>query len=224
MHSCHMDNSTLSPSDTAERLSSGAFIQLDGVLYGSYATTDFAGAAALVAGVAEAADAMNHHPDIRLGYGTVDFELSSHDVGGVTERDLALAGEIQRLAEALGATITAGQPTRYELAIDTVDPDAIREFWRVGMGYELSVDQDGTTELVDPRGRGPKLWFQHMEPPRTERNRIHLDVYVPTAEAGDRVGAVLAAGGILVTDQHAPDWWVLADVEGNELCVCTSPK
>jgi 4a-hydroxytetrahydrobiopterin dehydratase len=32
---------------------------------------------------------------------------------------------------------------------------------------------------------------------------------------------VLAAGGLLVTDAHAPSWWVLADAEGNELCVCT---
>jgi len=36
------------------------------------------------------------------------------------------------------------------------------------------------------------------------------------------VRAIVEAGGTLLTDEHAPEWWVLADVEGNELCVCTS--
>jgi 4a-hydroxytetrahydrobiopterin dehydratase len=39
--------------------------------------------------------------------------------------------------------------------------------------------------------------------------------------AGARVAAALAAGGHLVTDQYAPMWWVLADAEGNEVCVAT---
>jgi 4a-hydroxytetrahydrobiopterin dehydratase len=34
------------------------------------------------------------------------------------------------------------------------------------------------------------------------------------------VADTIAAGGRLVTDEHAPDWWVLADAEGNELCIC----
>lgn len=59
-----------------------------------------------------------------------------------------------------------------------------------------------------------------MAEPRTERNRIHIDVYVPREQAEHRVAAVVAAGGRLVTDEHAPSWWVLADAEGNELCVC----
>jgi 4a-hydroxytetrahydrobiopterin dehydratase len=93
----------------------------------------------------------------------------------------------------------------------------------VGLGYLESGPADDI-ELRDPRGAGPKVWFQHMEIPRTERNRIHLDVYVPTSDADGRVQAIVEAGGLLVTEEHAPDWWVLADVEGNELCVCTSPR
>lgn len=212
---------TLTPAETAAELDGTAFVHLDGVLYGSYKTSDFEAAASLVAQVAEVADAQNHHPDVRLGYGSVGFELSSHDAGGVTERDLALARAIQDLADVLGATGKAVQPTRYELAIDCVDADAVRDFWRVGLGYE-EVASGSDIELVDPRGRGPKVWFQYMDPPRTDRNRIHLDVYVPTADAEERVQDIVAAGGFLLTDEFAPDWWVLADVEGNELCVCTS--
>ncbi len=224
VHSCHMDHPTLSSSDTAGRLAGSAFVHLDGVLYASYRTSDFSTAVALITRVAEVADAMNHHPDVRLGYGTVDFDLSSHDAGGVTDRDLALADEIQHLAAMAGATDAGVRPSRWELAIDTTDAEAIRGFWLAGLDYVLQIDRHGEAELVDPRGRGPKLWFQVMEPPRTQRNRIHLDVYVPPADAEARVAAALAAGGILVTDEFAPDWWVLADVEGNELCVCISPR
>ncbi len=38
---------------------------------------------------------------------------------------------------------------------------------------------------------------------------------------GGAVTAALAAGGRLVSDEHAPQWWVLADAEGNEVCVAT---
>ncbi|WP_349897176.1 4a-hydroxytetrahydrobiopterin dehydratase [Parafrigoribacterium soli] len=216
-----MVQSTLSSSDTAERLRGTAFVHLSPALHASYSTDDFATASAFVARVAEAADAMNHHPEVRLGYGSVAFELSSHDAGGVTERDVELATRIQSIADELGARADSVPTARYTIAIDTLDADHIRDFWRVGMGYVESVTGD-EVELVDPRGIAPKIWFQEMEPPRLDRNRIHLDVYVPTTDARARVDAVLAAGGTLMTDEYAPEWWVLADVEGNELCICTA--
>ncbi len=54
-----------------------------------------------------------------------------------------------------------------------------------------------------------------------KRNRIHIDVWVPHDQAEARIAAAIAAGGRLVTDEHAPSWWVLADAEGNEACVAT---
>jgi 4a-hydroxytetrahydrobiopterin dehydratase len=39
--------------------------------------------------------------------------------------------------------------------------------------------------------------------------------------ARERVAAVREVGGTLGSDEHAPSWWVLADGEGNELCVCS---
>jgi 4a-hydroxytetrahydrobiopterin dehydratase len=216
-----MSDATLGPSDTAAELDGTGFVHLDGVLYAAYKTRDFDSAAALVAQVAQLADAQNHHPDVRLGYGSVEFDVSSHEAGGVTDKDIALARGIHEIADALEAHAQPIQPTRHELAIDCVDAEAVRAFWRVGMGYVESASDDGI-DLVDPRGRGPKIWFQQMDPPRTDRNRIHVDVYVPTADAEHRVQDIVAAGGFLLTDEFAPDWWVLADVEGNELCICTS--
>jgi 4a-hydroxytetrahydrobiopterin dehydratase len=44
---------------------------------------------------------------------------------------------------------------------------------------------------------------------------------VPHDQAEARVAVALAAGGRLVTDEHAPSWWTLADTEGNEVDVAT---
>lgn len=59
---------------------------------------DFKGALAFVNAVAEAAEAMDHHPEIGLSWGDVTFVLCSHDAGGLTERDFALAERIDALA------------------------------------------------------------------------------------------------------------------------------
>lgn len=211
---------TLIPAQTHSVLAGGDFIHLEGTLYGSYRTTDFASGVRLVDAVATDADAQNHHPDVTLGYGEVGFRLSSHDVGGVTQRDLRLALRIQELAAEQGAHATRLAPSRTDVAIDCSDENAVRPFWRVGLGYLESGPADAL-ELLDPRGTGPRVWFQHMEIQRTERNRIHLDVYVPVADCEERVQDIIDVGGVLLTDEHAPDWWVLADPEGNELCVCS---
>ncbi|TFD66198.1 4a-hydroxytetrahydrobiopterin dehydratase [Cryobacterium sp. Hb1] len=211
----------LAPFVTKKQLAGTAFVHLDGCLHATFRTKDFASALELVNRIGEAAEALNHHPDVRLGYGTVSLVLTSHDAGGVTARDVELAARVQQIADALGAEARPVHPTRYDIAIDCTDADAVRPFWRVGLGYTEVTGDDGV-ELVDPRGLAPKVWFQHMEIARTERNRIHVDVYVPSDDAEDRVAAVLEVGGALLTDEHAPDWWVLVDVEGNELCVCTA--
>lgn len=48
--------------------------------------------------VAERADAADHHPDIDIRYTTVTIALSTHSEGGVTRKDLAMAGQIQELS------------------------------------------------------------------------------------------------------------------------------
>ncbi len=216
-----MDTSLLSSADTAEQLTGTAFSHFSVALYGSYETSNFATATEFVDRVAQLADAVGHHPEVHLGYGSVVFELSSHDAGGVTARDVDLATRIQAIADSLGATASARPASRYTICIDAVDPGRIRDFWRIGMDYDEKHGDEGV-ELVDPRGLAPTIWFQQMDPPRTDRNRIHLDVYLAASEAETRVHSIVVAGGTLVTDQYAPGWWVLADAEGNELCVCTA--
>ena len=58
---------------------------------------DFAAALAFVNAVGAAAEAANHHPDIDIRWNTVRLVLTTHDSGGVTLLDLALAGVVDRL-------------------------------------------------------------------------------------------------------------------------------
>jgi 4a-hydroxytetrahydrobiopterin dehydratase len=177
----------------------------------------FPAAASLVAAIADAAETAGHHPDVAVRYpGRVAVRLTTHAAGGLTTRDVDLAREISGLAAAAGATSDSSTAQIVEIAIDTMDADRIRPFWAAVLGYR---DVAGT--LLDPRRLGPPLWFQPMDAPRPQRNRFHLDVNVPHDEAEARIAAALAAGGRLVTDEHAKSWWVLADADGNEACVCT---
>jgi glyoxalase superfamily protein len=89
------------------------------------------------------------------------------------------------------------------------------------IGELAGLDAHPPTSTCDPRGRGASFWFQQMDAPRPQRNRIHIDVWVAHDQAEARVAAALAAGGRLVTDEHAPAWWTLADAEGNEVDVAT---
>ena len=59
---------------------------------------NFVEAMGFVNRIAEAAEAVNHHPDISINYNKVKLSLTSHDSGGVTQRDLRMAGKINELS------------------------------------------------------------------------------------------------------------------------------
>ena len=181
----------------------------------------FADAVTLVTDVAAVAEELDHHPDVDLRYRDVTFRLATHSAGGVTELDVDLARRIVALATAKGAEVLP-PPDRVEIGIDAEDGAALRPFWQAVLGYREQRTAEGNVELVDPDGQGPVVWFQPMDPPRRERGRVHVDVYVAGGRAAceQRVADALAAGGHLVTDEFAPSWWVLADAAGNEVCVC----
>ncbi len=80
----------------------------DDALHAQYETGGFAAGLAFVNLVGDAAEAMDHHPDIDLRYGFVVVRSSSHDSGGVTRRDLRLARRIAAIAADLGLTPADG--------------------------------------------------------------------------------------------------------------------
>ena len=59
---------------------------------------DFAQAMVFVNKISDAAEAANHHPDILVNYNKVTLTLVSHDSGGVTQRDVRMAGKINDVA------------------------------------------------------------------------------------------------------------------------------
>ncbi len=187
-------------------------------LHARYRTGDFATALRLAEGIGAVAEELNHHPDLDLRWGQLHVRLFSHDVFGVTRRDVRLARRVSELAREAGATADPSAVQVLEIALDSADPEAIKPFWRAVLALGDSPQHD---ELVDKGGILPTLWFQPTDPHAEPRQRFHLDIRVPPEEAFARVEAALAAGGALVSDDRAPAFWVLADVEGNKACVTT---
>ncbi|MAT04376.1 MAG: pterin-4-alpha-carbinolamine dehydratase [Acidimicrobiaceae bacterium] len=189
-----------------------------GMVVAEFDLPTFPQAAGLVSAIAVAAEAAGHHPDLQLTYpGVVRVQMKTHAVDGLTTLDVELARTISALAEAMCAAARPTEVWDLELALDTMDADRIRPFWRAILGY----DADAQGNLVDPQRRGPALWFQQMDEPRTGRNRFHLDVTVAHDVAEQRVADAIAAGGTLLSNARARAFWVLADADGNEACICT---
>jgi 4a-hydroxytetrahydrobiopterin dehydratase len=174
-------------------------------------------------------DDADEHLRIDVRSDRVEIVLHTKVIGNVTQRDVELA---RRIADAVHADhVTITEPVRasstvrpvqsIELGIDALDIAAIRPFWKAVLAYVDEPNTDEPNMIVDPAWQGPAIWFQQMDTPRPQRNRIHVDVTVSHDEAPGRIQAALDAGGILLSDAAARSWWILADAEGNEVCVCT---
>jgi 4a-hydroxytetrahydrobiopterin dehydratase len=183
-----------------------------------FATGSFATSLELVRAIGEVAASGDRYPDIDLRPEGVTVRLGSHRPLP-TEEDLALAERISATAHELGVPTDLDGLQAVQVAIDALVIPEVLPFWQAVLGYR-QVDE---ADLMDPRLSGPPVWFQQMDAPRPQRNRIHIDVYVSRDEAEARVAAGLAAGGHLVSDANAPEWWTLADPEGNEVDIAPWP-
>jgi 4a-hydroxytetrahydrobiopterin dehydratase len=81
-----------------------------------FRTGSFAAGVTLVDAIGRLADAANHHPDVDLRYSSVTVRLTTHDVGGLSERDVELARQISGAAREMGvsadpAAIATGEAT-----------------------------------------------------------------------------------------------------------------
>jgi 4a-hydroxytetrahydrobiopterin dehydratase len=187
-----------------------------------FRTGSFAAGARLVHAISELAGLEDHHPDLDLRSEGVTVRLITimHDYFGLSKRDVKLARQISAAARELDVPADPSAVQTVQVTIDALVGLKVMPFWRAVLGYEYRGDTPDE-DLIDPRGRGPSFWFQRMDAPRPQRNRIHIDIWVPYDQAEARVAAAIAAGGHLVSDEHAPAWWTLADAEGNEADVAT---
>lgn len=207
-----------------ERISPKQFHESDGVadwrvLFFSatayFATGSFAKGVQFVDAIGRLADAANHHPDVDLRYPGVTVGLFTHEIGDISDRDVALAQQISQAASDLGIRADPSRVQWVQISIDALMIPEVLPFWSAVLGYDRFGDEDA----LDPLGHAPNVTFQQMDEPRPQRNRIHIDLAVPRDQAEKRIAAALAAGGHLVTDAYAPHWWTLADAEGNEVDV-----
>ncbi|GAA2975197.1 4a-hydroxytetrahydrobiopterin dehydratase [Microbacterium terrae] len=176
-----------------------------------FRTGSFATGSQLFAAIAELADAADHHPDVDVRYATVRVRLVTHSAGGLTAKDAALAAQISEAARELDVRAETERMNDLMFAVATPDPDAVVPFWKAATGFDEVADG----VLFDTDGRGPLIWFQHVDKPL--RGRSHLDVNAPRDVIEERLEAAVAAGGVVVDDSHAPRWWTLADADGHRI-------
>ncbi|WP_328885968.1 VOC family protein [Streptomyces sp. NBC_00316] len=184
-----------------------------------FRTGSLAASAGFVQAISELTGAGECPPDIDLRHEglTVRLITVTQDYYGLTEQDAEMARQISAVARELGAVAAPSVVQTVQVTVDALVGRAVIPFWRALLGYE---DRANSPEdLIDPQRRGAPFYFQQMDTQRPQRNRVHIDVWVPHDQAEARIAAAIAAGGRLVTDAHAPSHWVLADAEGNEACV-----
>lgn len=193
-------------------------------LHTRYRVADAAAASALLSDAVSAASeaALAGHLEATLADGRLDLRVATDEGPGgvwVTDDDVHLARALSEVAARHGASAAPAEVTQVEMGLDTAQRGKLAPFW----GVVLTGTDDGVVEdtVFDPTNRTSSIWFQETEPHETPRQRWHPDVWVPPEAADERIAAAVAAGGTVVDDSEAPSFTVLADPEGNRVCVCT---
>ena len=139
----------------------------------------------------------------------------------------------------------------FQVTFDCADPDRLADFWAGVLGYKKQDPPAGydtwpaflaaqgvpeelwdtRSAIIDPEGRGSRIFFQRVPESKTVKNRVHLDVSVsgglsvPIEERRARVdGAVTRVVGLGATrvrgfDEGGECFVVMRDPEGNEFCL-----
>ena len=141
--------------------------------------------------------------------------------------------------------------TSVQIVFDTVDPDRLARFWAEALHYKLQDPPAGfaswddflkaqgvpesewnsASAIVDPAGKGPRIYLQQMDTPKRGKNRLHIDINasgglkVPLeerrAQVNKEVERLVALGAkkdheLAESGEYCV---VMADPDGNEFCV-----
>ena len=189
-----------------------------------YRTDSVATAARFVQAISELPHIEKHPPDIdvRRDGMTVRLITFTSDFGGMTTQDLEIARQISAEAKKLGLAADPSAVQSMIIIPGWTAPAEVIPFWRAMLGYVPRIDSPDE-DLVDPHDRGTGFWFERMHEPRPDGGgAIHVAIFVPYEHAEARIAAALAAGGRMVRDEFAPQWWTLADAAGNEADIATT--
>ena len=110
------------------------------------------------------------------------------------------------------------------LTIDCHDPRLVADFWCTALGYRPVDIDDDSAEIRPVDGPGWTLLFLTVPEGKSVKNRVHLDLR-PSVSMADEVARLEAAGATSLrrVDEGGSFWTVMADPEGNELCVLRGP-
>ena len=109
------------------------------------------------------------------------------------------------------------------LVLDCADPEELAKFWAPALGYTVVGGAGAYVVLAPSNPSQPKLLLQRVPESKSVKNRMHLDIEVADVEAEvtrlEALGARRVDGGAM--SELGSAWQVMADPEGNELCVCS---
>ena len=110
------------------------------------------------------------------------------------------------------------------LVVDCQDPSLVAGFWEAALGWRRTHDTPDQIALEPPAGSAedgvsPDLLFVPVPDPTPGKNRLHLDLRPEDQESEVRRLIALGAERASVGQSSDVSWVVLADPEGNELCV-----
>jgi 4a-hydroxytetrahydrobiopterin dehydratase len=183
-----------------------------------YPTPSFGASTKLVDGIGGIGGIDEHPPklDVRHDGVTVRFLTKRAEGFRLTTTDLELAQAVSRVATERGL---AADPAAIQSLIvipGATDRSAIMPFWQAILGYQPRIDSPDE-DLADPHERDAAFWFEEMDEPRADgKGAVHVAVFVPIEQAQARIDAAIAAGGRMVHDANAPEWWTLEDPAGNQ--------
>jgi 4a-hydroxytetrahydrobiopterin dehydratase len=143
----------------------------------------------------------------------------TREMWGTEARHIEVARAISAVARTHGTTADPGAVQEIQLAV-AAKPEAIDlGFWRAVLGYAPMADDNA----IDPLGQGSTVWMQDLDPAKSLRHAMHVDVSVAREHAEARLAAAVAVGGRVVDDSGAPGAWILADRAGNKVCIAAWP-
>lgn len=163
--------------------------------------------------------------DLRAGLVIVDSgkDLWEADAHGLALDFTGVAAQLQTAAHELGATAEPTSARFVQLFYDAADVAAVRAFWSAALGYTHD-RRAGVTDIVDPRRLDPVIVFQELDVSDTERrqqrNRIHVELTVPSDLVANRLATATSAGGRIIDESD--DRWCVADPEDNELVLVSA--
>jgi catechol 2,3-dioxygenase-like lactoylglutathione lyase family enzyme len=112
------------------------------------------------------------------------------------------------------------------VVLDCSDLDRSASFWTAVLGYTDAGGGQTYRTLVPVEAFGIEILLQRVPEAKAAKNRMHLDLRTPDLES--EVGRVRSLGGRQLTEEPQSEWgwtWhVLADPDGNELCILQPPS